>query len=60
MYLGVYVEGRQAGMYIFNNYIALNMLGPMRTLGKKKRKTNPNEKKKKERTRRAPPLKECL
>lgn len=24
-------------MYIFNNYIALNMLGPMRTLGEKKK-----------------------
>lgn len=46
-------------MYIFNNYIALNMLGPMRTL-EKKRKTNPDERKKKERARRAPPLKECL
>lgn len=45
MYLGVYVEGRQAGMYIFNNYIALNMLGPMRTLGKKKKKNKPKWKK---------------
>lgn len=48
MYLGVYVEGRQAGMYIFNNYIALNMLGPMRTLGKKKEKqTQMKERRKK-------------
>lgn len=46
-------------MCIFNNYTALNMPGPMRTLGKKK-KNKPKWKKEKERTGRVPPLEECL